>query len=81
MPIFEYICDDCETEQEHLVLGSDAPVCSACGSRELSRKLSLPRVRSEGTRRLAMKAARKRDQRLGQERMRERIEYESSHDD
>ncbi len=81
MPIFEYICDDCDTDHEILVLGSESPACPDCGSTALTKKLSLPKVKSEGTRRLAMRAAKKRDQRMGTERMIERIEYESSHDD
>lgn len=81
MPIYEYVCDDCENESEILVLGSSTPECPDCGSAELTKKLSLPKVKSEGTRRLAMRAAKKRDRRMGENRMRERIEYESSHDD
>lgn len=81
MPIYEYICDSCGDDFELLLLGSDSPACPACDSENVTRKLSLPKVKSEGTRRLAMKAAKKRDKRMGTDRMMERIEYESSHDD
>jgi len=80
MPIYEYVCTSCEHEFELLVRGSEAPACPDCGSQELTRKLSLPRVHSEGTRQKGLQAAKKRDAALGQDRMRERIEYESSHD-
>ena len=47
----------------------------------MERRFSLPAVKSSRTRAKAMRAAKKRDQRMGEKQMRERIEYESSHDD
>ena len=81
MPLFEYVCQTCEHEFEALVLGSSIPSCPACGSEELERQISRPAIKSDNTRALALKAAKKRDQRLGTDRMHERIEYEASHDD
>jgi len=81
MPLFEYVCQTCEHEFEALVLGSSIPSCPACGSEELERQISRPAIKSDTTRALAMKAAKKRDQRLGTDRMHERIEYEAGHDD
>ncbi|TVR56525.1 MAG: zinc ribbon domain-containing protein [Gemmatimonadales bacterium] len=81
MPLFEYVCQTCEHEFEALVLGSSTPSCPACGSENLERQISRPAIKSDNTRALAMKAAKKRDQRLGSDRMHERIEYEASHDD
>jgi putative FmdB family regulatory protein len=81
MPIYEYACDACGHEFELLVRGSQVPACAQCGSEALNKKLSLPRVHSESTRAKSRTAARKRDQKLGSERMHERVEYESSHDD
>lgn len=81
MPIYEYVCDGCDHEFELLVLGGETPRCPECASEALSRKLSLPRVHSEITRQKGLAAARKRDEKQGERRMRERIEYESSHDD
>ncbi len=81
MPIFEYVCDACGDEFELLLLGSDTPACPACESTDITKKLSLPRVKSGKTRAKAMRAAKQRDRKMGEERMRERIEYESSHDD
>ncbi|MEJ2541248.1 MAG: zinc ribbon domain-containing protein [Gemmatimonadota bacterium] len=80
MPIYEYVCDSCTHEFERLVRGSETPACPECGSRELTRKLSLPRVQTEGTRQKGLQAAKRRDKKLGEDRMRERVEYESSHD-
>jgi putative FmdB family regulatory protein len=51
MPIYEYICSDCETEFAQLRPMSkvDAPIaCSACGSAHTSRKLSLFAAVSRG---------------------------------
>lgn len=80
MPIYEYACDDCGHEFELLVLGSRTPACKECGSEALTKKLSLPRVHSEASRQRGLSAARKRDQKLGTDRMHERVEYESNHD-
>lgn len=81
MPLFEYVCQSCDHEFEALVLGSSEPSCPACGSQELERKISLPAIKSDTTRALAMKAAKKRDQRQASNRAREQAEYEASHDD
>ncbi|HKK92146.1 MAG TPA: zinc ribbon domain-containing protein [Longimicrobiales bacterium] len=80
MPIYEYVCDDCGHDFELLVRGSDTPTCPECESAELSRQLSLPKVKSAKTRQKAMRAAKQRDRRQGESQMRERIEYESNHD-
>jgi hypothetical protein len=48
---------------------------------ELLRRISAPSVRSEGTRRLAMRAARKRDQRQAAENIHTQRQYELNHDD
>jgi putative FmdB family regulatory protein len=81
MPIFEYVCQECQHQFETLVLGSTVPSCPACDSQELERQISRPAIKSDTTHALAMKAAKQRDRRLGTDRMHERIEYEASHDD
>lgn len=81
MPIYEYSCDSCGHDFELLIRGSEEPACPSCASVELTRKLSLPRVKTEGTRQKSLRAAKARDKRLGHDRMVERIEYETSHDD
>ena len=41
MPIFEYRCEECKEEFEELVFGSQEVDCPNCGSRSVSKKLSL----------------------------------------
>ena len=81
MPIYEYVCKSCNHEFEALVMGGITPVCASCSGTELERLLSLPNVKSESTHGLAMRAAKKRDQKAGNERMQEQHIYEQSHDD
>ncbi len=40
MPIFEYICRECEKHFEVLVQGSNQPICPSCNSDELEKKMS-----------------------------------------
>lgn len=42
MPIYEYRCDNCGTQKEHLQKMSDAPltVCPACGQTAYKKMLS-----------------------------------------
>lgn len=81
MPIFEYACHGCGNRFEAWVRKDTAPPCPSCGGTELEKLLSLPRVHSDGTRARSLQAARKRDARLGNDRMHERLEYEAAHDD
>jgi putative FmdB family regulatory protein len=39
MPIFEYICKECDHEFEALVLGSDKASCPKCQSKKLAPQL------------------------------------------
>jgi putative FmdB family regulatory protein len=41
MPIFEYVCKDCENEFEALVFGSDKAECPKCHSKKLAPQLSV----------------------------------------
>ena len=54
--------------------------CPSCAGGNLERLLSLPAVQSEGTRRLALQAAQKRDAAHGRDRMHEQLRYEQTHD-
>jgi putative FmdB family regulatory protein len=82
MPIFEYQCKGCGKEFEALVLPTTAaPACPACKSAELEKLISRPAIKSESTHGLAMKAAKKRDQKAGSEKAREQREYELNHND
>lgn len=40
MPIFEYVCKECDREFEELVQGTSQPRCPSCDSGELEKKLS-----------------------------------------
>jgi putative FmdB family regulatory protein len=81
MPIFEFTCKSCGNEFETLVRKGKTPACASCGSENLERHFSLPNVKSETTRGLAMRAAKKRDKAQGRENVHEQINYEKSHDD
>ena len=40
MPIFEYICNDCERRFEAVVRGAESPICPSCSSKSLNQQLS-----------------------------------------
>ena len=42
MPIFEFVCSDCERPFEELVFGSstDDVLCPSCGSAQVRKKMS-----------------------------------------
>jgi len=40
MPIFEYVCQECEHRFEAIVLGSKGAKCPRCESRSLNQQLS-----------------------------------------
>jgi putative FmdB family regulatory protein len=81
MPIYEYVCRSCAHAFELLIRNELTPTCPSCESQDLERMLSLPRVHSEGRKQRSLSAARQRDTRLGQERVRVQREYELAHDD
>jgi putative FmdB family regulatory protein len=81
MPMFDFVCTACQHEFEALVRGSAEPACPACGSTALEKKIALPAIKTSGTHAQAMAAAKRRDQRQGQERMSAQREYELNHDD
>ncbi len=41
MPLFEYICRDCQKHFEALVMGSNRPECPGCHSTRLEQQLSV----------------------------------------
>ncbi len=51
MPIYEYICTECEHDHEALQKMSDAPLvdCPACSKPALKKVISAPRFRLSGT--------------------------------
>lgn len=40
MPIFEFVCKECDQEFEELIQGASQPRCPSCKSEELEKKLS-----------------------------------------
>jgi len=48
MPIFEYICKECQKPFEALVLGSQKPECPRCHSRKLEQLISVFSVGAGG---------------------------------
>jgi putative FmdB family regulatory protein len=48
MPIFEYICKECDHEFEALVYGSAKASCPKCHSRKLAPQLSVFAVSAKG---------------------------------
>lgn len=51
MPIYEYLCDDCQTRYERLVMssnGGEAFPCPKCGSRRHTLQLSVFRAGKSG---------------------------------
>jgi putative FmdB family regulatory protein len=44
MPIYEYVCRDCDIQSEVLVQGSQQPECPKCGSGKLTKLLSVVAV-------------------------------------
>lgn len=49
MPLYEFVCRDCEVEQELLVRGEEIPACESCGSKQLTKLLSAPVAHSTGS--------------------------------
>ncbi len=49
MPIYEYICQQCGAEFEHLERGGEEAVCPSCGAKRLSKKFSVPAAHSGGS--------------------------------
>lgn len=48
MPIFEYLCKDCDHEFEALVYGNEKAECPKCHSRKLAPQLSVFAVAAKG---------------------------------
>ncbi len=49
MPIYEYICQDCNQEFEWLSRADEQPVCPSCGKSQLSKKFSVPAAHTSGS--------------------------------
>jgi len=49
MPIFEYICKECQHEFEALVFGKDKAICPKCRSKKLAPQLSVFAAPAKGS--------------------------------
>jgi putative FmdB family regulatory protein len=49
MPIFEYICQECQHEFEALIFGRDKAKCPKCESKKLTPQLSTFAVSAKGS--------------------------------
>jgi putative FmdB family regulatory protein len=56
MPIFEYICKECQHQFEALVYGKEKAVCPKCQSKKLAPQLSVFAVSGKGNSAPAMTA-------------------------
>jgi putative FmdB family regulatory protein len=81
MPIYEYVCRNCQAQFETLVRRGDTPACISCGSADLERIFSLPAVSSDDTRARGLGAAKRRDAAQAKDKAHEQLKYERSHDD
>ena len=80
MPVFDFSCRSCGFEFEALVR-KEAPSCPKCQSADLERLLSLPVVRSAGTKAKMLSNSKKRDAKQAAEREYTQRQYEANHDD
>jgi putative FmdB family regulatory protein len=81
MPIYEYECRGCGHQFEFLLLPSNSatPACPSCHGQELERVISMFAVSSDGTRKLALDAGRKRAAGMRREKDHADAEYERNH--
>ena len=49
MPIFEYVCRECDHHFEAIVMGSKAAKCPKCESKKLDQQLSRFAVQGKGS--------------------------------
>lgn len=42
MPLYEYVCQECEHPFETLLFGNEQPFCPRCHGQKLARQMSLP---------------------------------------
>ncbi len=57
MPLFEYICHDCQRRFEQFVTGDRQPSCPSCQGRSLEKQLSTFAVSTSSPRRTTAPAA------------------------
>lgn len=54
MPLYEYVCGNCDEEFELLIRGEEKPTCPSCESTQLERLLSVPAAHTAGGESLPM---------------------------
>ncbi|HWF91479.1 MAG TPA: zinc ribbon domain-containing protein [Terriglobales bacterium] len=57
MPIFEYVCKDCDHSFEAIVYGSQKVECPKCSSKKLTQQLSVFAAQTKGAASAAPRAA------------------------
>ena len=49
MPIYEYTCQECGSEFEHLHRSGEEAACPSCGQTRLTKRFSVPAAHSGGS--------------------------------
>jgi len=82
MPLYDFLCRNCHHEFETLVRPQDthAPVCPACGGRDLERLLSTFAVDTAELRAAAAKDSRRRQIAKRRDAVIAEEEYRQKHD-
>jgi putative FmdB family regulatory protein len=79
MPLYEYKCRGCGHEFETLVRTGSTPTCPSCGKTDLERLVSMFAPKSDSTHDKAMRAAKQRDAKSRDEKIRMDDEYRRNH--
>jgi len=80
VPLFDYSCKACGHQFEAFVRKAE-PTCPKCKSADLERLLSLPAVRTEGTKQKTMKQSKQAELKTAAEKNHAQRQYEQSHND
>ena len=80
MPLFDFSCQDCGHVFEAFVRKKE-PACPECGSTKLERLMSLPAVRTEGTKQKTRAQSKQQELKIAAEKNHAQRQYELSHDD
>jgi putative FmdB family regulatory protein len=79
MPIYEYRCRNCGHQFEAVVRNAVQPPCPSCSSDDLERLISMFAVDSEGSRRLGLDAARRKNAVVTRDKAHADYEYDRKH--
>jgi len=81
MPIYEYLCHECQHRFEYLLRSSSAANCPSCGSLNLKQLISTCAVRSESTQQANLSAAHRKVAAARGDRMRDEHQHLHGHFD